>query len=216
MNAPQDLILIGGGEHARVIADAARSRPDLWNVVGFVDPNPCPKTVSLGIRQFRSEHDGLANASSSHFVLGIGKIDSLLLRRELVKQYAEPGVRWATVVHASACVSPSAILGEGVVIFAGAIVNTAAVLERHCMVNSGAIVEHDVRVGEFTFVGPGATIGGGTDIGADSYLGLGCRVRDHISVGRAVMLGMGTVVVKAVPDGATMMGVPAREKGLTR
>jgi len=30
-------VLIGGGEHARVVLDAARGQPEQWAVVGFVE-----------------------------------------------------------------------------------------------------------------------------------------------------------------------------------
>ncbi|MGH8248101.1 MAG: hypothetical protein ACREUU_16895, partial [Gammaproteobacteria bacterium] len=44
------IILIGGGGHARVIAEAVRSNVDRFELVGFVDPNECSETTrALGI-----------------------------------------------------------------------------------------------------------------------------------------------------------------------
>ena len=34
------VILISGGEHAGVVADAIRSNPCSFDLIGFVDPNP--------------------------------------------------------------------------------------------------------------------------------------------------------------------------------
>ena len=39
MSTIRDLVVLGGGGHARVVIQAAQSRPTEWNVVGYVDPN---------------------------------------------------------------------------------------------------------------------------------------------------------------------------------
>ena len=40
-----ELIVIGGGEHSRVVIEAVRSHPEPWRIIGFVDPLPCRETV---------------------------------------------------------------------------------------------------------------------------------------------------------------------------
>lgn len=213
MSEPCDLILIGGGEHARVLADAAASRPELWRVMGFVDPQPCPETERrLGLRAFASDDDALREVGNAWFILAIGRIRCGDLRRKLVARYSAAGARWATVVHCTAWVSPTATVAPGAAVFAGAVVQTGAAVRSHAVVNTGAIIEHDVTVGDFTLVAPGAAIGGGTVIGPDAYLGLGCRIRDHLQIGSGVTVGMGAVVTRSVRDGVTVTGVPARER----
>jgi len=208
---PEDLLIIGGGEHARIVAEAARSRPEEWNVMGFVDPKPNADTARrFDLRRYSSDMEGMAQSSNRRFVLGIGQMGSTPLRRRLTALYNGKGARWAVIVHIGAWVSSTAILQEGVVVMAGAVVNSGARVGRHSIVNSGAIVEHDVDLGEFSTIAPGAITGGGTQIGAGSYLGLGCRIRDHIRVGANVTVGMGAVVIRDLPADSTVVGVPAR------
>lgn len=210
--APRDLIVVGGGEHARVVVDAARTRPDLWHVRGFVDPRPVAQTVALGLEWLGDDSRALATQLPHHaFVLGVGAIGPGSVRAAIVTRYDEAGVSWATVVHASAVVSPTALLGEGTAVLAGAIVNPGAVVGRHVVVNSAAVVEHDVRVGDLAQIAPAAAVGGGASLGRDCYLGLGCRVRNHVEVGEGALVGMGAVVVAPVRPGAVVMGVPAKE-----
>jgi len=215
-----DLIVIGGGEHARVVIEAARSRPESWRLLGFVDPSPCHETVSsLGIDRLGSDDEGLARAGASGgpaFILGLGCVGVGPRRHELTTRYDARSARWATVVHARAWVSPSAVLGRGVLVSAGAVVNAGARLGDHTVVNTGAIIEHDVVLGPFTQAAPGAVLGGAAVIGAGSYLGLGCRVRDHVRIGDGVVVGMGAVVVDSVPDRQVVVGVPARATSVTR
>jgi sugar O-acyltransferase (sialic acid O-acetyltransferase NeuD family) len=210
------LVVIGGGEHARVVIEAARSRPDLWEVRGFVDVHPNPETESrLGVPRLGSDDEGrtLAAAGGVQFVLGIAGPGSRGARSAVVKAYDEAGAHWATVVHATTWVSPSAHLGEGVFVSAGAVINSGARVERHAVINTGAIIEHDVLVEEFAQVSPSAAIGGGARVGRQAYVGLGACVRDHLEIGEAATVGMGAVVVASVPRDVVVVGNPARAEG---
>ncbi len=206
-----DLIVVGGGEHARVVIDAARSRPGAWNVVGFADPKPCEETARrLRVQWLGSDEDVLARYGNAWFIIGVGAIGVSETRPAVAARYDRAGVRWATVVHSAAWVSESAQLGRGAVVLAGAVVNSGARIGDHCVVNTGAIIEHDVILGAFSQAGPGAAIGGGARVGERCYLGLGCRVRDHVCIGSGSIVGMGAVVVSSVAEGSVMVGIPAR------
>jgi len=214
-----DLVVIGGGEHARVLIEAARSRPDRWNVIGFVDVEPGEETSRrMGIPRLGSDDEGrrMAAAGAAHFVLGIAGLNSLNARESLAAAYDEAGVRWGTIVHATAWISPTARLDGGVFVSAGAIINSGARMERHAVINTGAVIEHDVVVGEFAQVSPGAVLGGGSRVGARSYVGLGASVRDHVEIGEAAVVGMGAVVVAPVPSGGRVVGNPARPQRTPR
>jgi acetyltransferase EpsM len=203
------LIIIGGGDHARVVADAVRTTNGA-ELAGFVDPVPMDPKHRLGLRQFASDDEALREVRDVSYILGIGGLDTRALRRRLVAQYDQRGARWHTVVHGAAWVSPSAVLAKGAVVLAGAVVNSHAVLGAHAVVNSGAVVEHDVRLGDFAFAAPGAVLGGGAQVGEECFLGLGCRIRDHVMIGDRSVVGMGAVVVESIPADVEVLGVPAR------
>jgi sugar O-acyltransferase (sialic acid O-acetyltransferase NeuD family) len=208
----RQLVVIGGGEHAGVVVDAARTQPDLWELIGFSDPDPRSDAEKrLGIPWLGDDRVVLARLDESgpdvaRLVLGIG--GPVAARRAAVEAFGT--ATWAVIVHAAAWVSPSATLGDGAVVLAGAVVNASATIGRHAIVNSRAVVEHDVEMGDFAHAGPGAVIGGGARIGRDSFIGLGALVRDHLVVGPGATVGMGAVVVDEVPAGTTVAGSPAR------
>lgn len=216
MSGPRDLLVVGGGGHARVVVEVARSRPDCWNLVGFVDPQPAVDTASLlGLARLGDDQAGLTLVAEKGvaLVLGVGSVGVSALRASIVARYAEARADWASPIHAGAWVSPTANVGSGVVVSAGAVVNAGARLGDHVVVNTGAIVEHDVVLGTFTQAAPGSAIGGGTTIGSQCYLGLGCRIRDHVSLGDRVTVGMGAVVVRSAHADCTLLGTPARPTG---
>lgn len=211
MTATRSIVVVGGGEHAGVVIDAIRSQPDAWSLLGFVDPRPCDALARrFSLTRLGDDSDGSRLAGAADLVLGVGSIGVSSRRAQVVAAYGSAG--WAVVVHARAWVAPTAQLGAGTVVMAGAVVNAGAVVGAHCVVNTGAIVEHDCALGDFSQLGPAAVIGGGVTVGAGSYLGLGCRVRDHVTIGAGATIAMGAVVTTSVPDGAVVMGVPARER----
>jgi acetyltransferase EpsM len=203
----QPLVVIGGGEHARVVIETARTRPELWAVEGFVDPRPCEDTQKrLGVKWLGGDH----LRDDVHYVLGVGEVGVGELRQRILAKYAD--ARFATIVDARAHVSPTARLEPGAVVFAGAVVHTGAHVGMHAVIGTGAIVEHDVSIGNFAQLGPGAVVGGGARIEANSYVGLGARIRDHVTIGAGVMVAMGAVVTANVAAGSTVLGVPARAR----
>jgi acetyltransferase EpsM len=210
------LIVLGGGEHACVVIDAARTRPELWAVQGYAAPDATdgPADVAwLGDdAALAARLDDLDTIDRPWLVLGFGGGENPggLAARVATTERFGPDTRWATVVHATAWISPTAKLEEGTVVLAQAIVNTRAHVGRHAIVNSAAVVEHDVRVGDGSHIAPGAVIGGGTHLGEHAFIGLGARVRDHLEIGAGAVVGMGAVVIESIAPGATVVSVPAR------
>lgn len=216
------LIVLGGGEHARVVIEAARTQGERWVVQGYVAPDAgngaatatdVPWLGDDGVLATRIE--GLAPNDRPWLVLGFGGGETAagLAARTAATERFGPAARWATVVHATAWTSPTAALEPGAVVLAHAVVNTGAHVGPHAIVNSAAVVEHDVVVGRGAHVAPGAVIGGSTRIGDHAFIGLGARVRDHIEIGAGAVIGMGAVVVESVAAGATVVGIPARPHG---
>lgn len=212
-NEPVPLVCIGGGEHARVVIEAALSRPDRFHVLGFIDSKPCAPTLQrFNVPRLGNDEYGLrllADASPPGFVLGVGAVGGSGAREDILQRYFEAAARFHAVVHARAYVSASALVDDGVFVAAGAVVNTGAHLGIHAVVNTGAIIEHDVSLGPFSQVGPGAVLGGGVVLESHAYVGLGAKIRDHVRIGRGAVVGMGAVVTRSVPAGQVVVGVPA-------
>lgn len=205
-----DIVIVGGGEHAHVVAEALRSAPGRYRLLGFTDVGQGAETVArLGLS--RLGNDGwLERHGDVALALGIGDLPGRARRRQIIESFGFALERWVPVVHSQAWVSPTARLESGAQILAGAIVQSGAVVGTHVLVNTGAIVEHDVGLGPYVSIGPGAILGGGVEIGADSFVGMGALVRDHVRIGQRSVVAMGAVVVADAASEVLLKGVPAR------
>ena len=204
------LILIGGGEHARVVADAAATSPERFELLGFVDLNPDANIAGL---THLGDDAAVDDYQPALGVIAVGTRDSSDSRQEIAGRLTGRLSGWASVVHAASWVSPRAEVEEGAVVMAGCVVQAGARIGRHAIINSGSVVEHDVEIGAFAVLAPGVVVGGGAAIEEGAVVGLRASVRDHITIGRSSMVGMGSVVIDDVEPGTTVMGNPASVGG---
>ena len=207
----KELIIIGGGEHARVLIDTAIALSEEWDVIGFVDQMPCKSTTQhFNIKKLGSDEelDAILNKhQNANLVIGVGDISR---RNKIISSLSFPEDRWANLIHPSAIIASTVILSYGIVVMSRAIIQTGAQVSEHAIINSGAVIEHDVLIGKNTHITSGAVLGGGCSIGDNCTIGLGSRIRDRISIGTGVTVGMGSVVVTDIPENETVVGVPAR------
>ena len=83
--------------------------------------------------------------------------------------------------------------------------------------SSGVVVGGRASVGAFTRFYGSNTVGAGKDdgepvIGSRVMIGAGARLLGSINIGDNVTIGANAVVLKDVPPGKTMVGIPARER----
>lgn len=203
--AEELVVLIGGGGHALVVAETAQAAG--LRIAGFLDDDPnAPLARRLGIERLGPLGAWASVPSEARLVLAIG---NLSIRSRVLAGVDAERVAPA-IVHTSAVVSPSAVLGKGVCVGPAAVIQTCARVDDHAIINTGAIVEHECHVGFNSHVAPGAVLGGRTRVGNCSLVGLGSRVLPEIAIGARAIVGAGAVVIHHVSDGATVAGCPAR------
>jgi sugar O-acyltransferase (sialic acid O-acetyltransferase NeuD family) len=203
------VVIIGSGEHAGVVFETALKAG--WTVEGYISPQVDKNFEKRFNLKYLGSDDEIIGISKERtdlkFISAVG--DNAQRVKIIDNLSALPDERWAIIIHPSAVVSDFSEIGIDTVVFSRAIIQTGAVIGRHVIINSGAVVEHDCAVFDFVHIAPGAVTGGGVKIGEYSFLGLGSRVRDHINIAEKCTVGAGSVVVRDIPAGETVVGIPA-------
>lgn len=213
------VVLIGGGGHAIVVAEAARLAEH--PIAGFLDDHPAAPLAAILIdlpHPFAAPSclgplQAVEVIGDRNWIVALG---DLRARRAAIKCATGPGGcggKATSVIHPTAIVSPSAVIGPGTFIGPGAIIHARARVGAHSIINSGAIVEHDCVLDENVHIAPGAVMAGGVKVGRDTLVGLGSRVLPQVRIGHLSVVGAGAVVVGDVADGVTVVGVPASPLG---
>lgn len=204
----EDVVLIGGGGHAKVIIDILRYSPQ-YNIVGICDRNSEGVEGVPVIGTDEILPDLYTQGVNSAFIC-IGANQKR--RWELYQQLKQLGYSLPVLKHPNCIVSKNVQIGEGTCIMPGAIINSGAKLREMVIVNTGSIIEHDCIIGENSHISPRTCLCGGVNVGAHTHIGAGSVVNPAISIGGSVVVGSGSVVIRNVKDEVTVIGVPAKEK----
>jgi sugar O-acyltransferase (sialic acid O-acetyltransferase NeuD family) len=210
VSAPQAVIVIGAGGHARVLLDVL-ARCGVM-VAGLTDADPAKHgKLVAGFRILGA--DGVLERhppGSTILVNAMGSTESMITRQAIFERLKAAGYGFMTVTHPSAVIAPDAVLGEGVQVMAGAIIQPGAKIGANSILNTGAQVDHECVIGAHVHLAPGATLSGTVGVGDGTHVGTGATIVQGLRVGRGCLVAAGSVVTKDVADGERVAGVPAR------
>ena len=208
MVALPPVTVVGAGGHALVSIEVLREAGHVVRGCVAADVSAATGLGRLGVPVLgtQAQLEALLTESSSAFV-AVGDNEA---RQRLVMVTLGSGGDLVSAESPAASVSSSASIGRGSLIMPGSAINAMASTGLGAIVNTGAIVEHECTVGDFVHIAPGAVLAGNVTVGEGALVGLGARVLPGRGIGSWAVVGAGAVVVDDVPDGGTVVGVPAR------
>lgn len=196
----EQVIVIGGGGHAKVVIDCILSAGD--RVVGVLDDGLDIGNIVLNIPVLGKIEDYI-KYTDKQFIIAIG---SNVVRRRIAENMK---VKWYTAVHPRSVVSQYADIGAGTVVMPNAVINAGTSVGEHCIINTGAAVEHDNQLEDYVHISPAASLGGTVSIGKETHIGIGATVKNNIHICDSCIIGAGAVVVKSITESGTYVGIPA-------
>lgn len=198
------LVIIGASGHGKVIADIAVRNG--YEEIVFLDDDAsvkeCAGFPAVGKTGQAVEMDG-----DKIVAIGNAKI------RERIQEGLNDVV---TLIHPDAAISRRVVIGEGSVVMAGAVINSDVVIGKGCIINTGASVDHDCQISDFVHVSVGAHVAGTCEIGKRTWIGAGATVSNNVNICSDCMIGAGAVVIKDIEKPGTYIGVPAKEKKMSK
>lgn len=207
----RDLVIIGAGGFGREVVDvvlACNREHAAWRLIGVVDD--APSSVSLarleatdvpylgGIEDLPQDAD---------VAIGVG---SPVARRRIAEVVRRRGHRCPPVVHPSATIGSQFVHGPGLIVLGGVSIGTNVSLGDHVHLNAHAVLGHDVRASDFVSINPNATVSGECSVGDTTLVGASSTVLQQLTVGSRVTIGAAACVTRPLPDGCTVVGVPAQ------
>jgi sugar O-acyltransferase (sialic acid O-acetyltransferase NeuD family) len=193
------LLIIGAGGHGKVVADTAEACG--YSDIAFLD-QIWPERTENG----RWKIIGKPTQKDAKVFCAVGKND---IRARIFEEYRLNDS--LVLMHPSAILSPTVMIGPGALVVAGCVVNADTTIGRGTILNTACSVDHDCTIGDFVHISPGAHLGGGVRVGDRTWIGIGAVVREGVRIGKNVIVAAGAAVVSDVADGVRVGGIPARE-----
>lgn len=204
----RNVAIVGDGGHGKVIRELINARPDT-RLAAVLDDKF--RTLEFGKEWYTGPPEAVIELRKLIpdvlFLIAIGNNS---VRKKLAERLRLKKENFITLIHPSAIVSESAVIGEGTVIMAGAIIQADARIGAHCIINTGAVAEHDNQISDYVHLSPRVTLSGAVAVQEGAHLGTGASVIPQLTIGAWSTVGAGSAVIRSIPDRATAAGAPAR------
>ncbi len=194
----RSIVIVGAGGSGRGVRDlvyAINQAAPTWSFAGFLDDEKAPGPIGPSSMLYTLSVDCYAISIADPTV-----------RQRIDTNEREP----AWLVHPRAAIARSSHPGPGMIVRANASIGPDVEVGRHVYVNMNGTIGHDARLGSYVTIQPGANVGGLARIEMGATIGAGAVVLPGVTVGAFASVGAGAVVTRDVPDGATVVGNPAR------
>ncbi|MEG0505468.1 MAG: acetyltransferase [Raoultibacter sp.] len=203
------ILIVGGGGHSLVVMEACEFAG--YHPMGILDEAIPAGSIVGGVSVLGGD-----DLMTSVFEKGVRSAcvavgGNLPLRKFLTDKLLGIGYRIPSLVHCACYLSRTASVDWGSVLLPGCIVNAGAIIGKCTTLNSGCIVEHECRVGNYSHIAPKAVLLGSSCVGELTLIGSGATILPGVTIGSGCIVGAGSVVLRDVPDGAVVVGNPARD-----
>ncbi len=206
----EKLVIWGASGHALVVADII-GLCGKYEIAGFLDDVNIDRDGSYfnnyKIFGGRRHLDSFQLEGIRHLIFGFGNCRN---RLELAKVAKQKGFSFVEAIHPKAIIASRVDIQPGTVIAAGAVINPGSTIGEHVIINTSATIDHECIIEDGVHIGPGVHLGGHSKIEEGSWIGIGASIIDHIHIGKYSIVGAGSVVLRDIPDGVVVYGVPSR------
>ncbi len=203
-------VIIGAGKYGEVYLDYLQQAG--IEIVGFLDDNPNEWNLKihgvpvLGAISKLSILKEEMNVEAVYCPLGNNR-----LRVKFLEMAKELGYDTPSYIHPSVTISDNVTIGKGVYILLGTNIMPETRIEDYVMISMGVNIAHHNVLSKGTFLSTGCNFGASILAKPYTYCGIGSTIMTGLTeLGTDCLIGAGAVVIKDVPDGAVVAGVPAK------
>lgn len=204
------LIIVGAGGFGREVLAWARQSLQFeraWTIKGFIDDNadalrgkntPAPWLGTVQDHQPKPDEV---------FVCAMG---IPAVKRRCMELLAARGAAFTRLIHRTAVLGDNVVMEDGVILCPYTVVSANNRLGRGVAINFHSSVDHDANVDDWSQVNCHCDLTGAVEVGKEVFIGSSVAIIPGVRIGDGAYLGAGSVVLRDVPPGAKVFGVPAR------
>lgn len=207
------IVLVGAGGFGREVLQWARAAwPNLANrIAGFLSADAYASDSRGDRPPIIGTPESFAPQPGDGLLLAIGIPG---VRRRVAESLIARGAEFLSLVHPTAVVASTAMLGDGSIVCPYAVISDVACVGRFVLVNYHASIAHDAAAADFSVLSPYSTLGGDASIAEEVFLGLHASVGPRVTVGPRSKVAANSCVLRDTPADSLVIGVPGRASPL--
>lgn len=202
------IIIIGSGavaaEVCTYIIDINKIASKNLIIKGFIDDSYDNFKKNAAKYKFTEPYLGSSDSyevnSENMFIFGFANIESRLnfLKKDIAKKMS-----FITIIHPSAVISNTAIIGNGNIINPYCIIGPNATLGDNNILTSYSFISHDCKVGSNNFFSTSG-LSGNVRVGDNNFFGVRATVIPDVSIGCNNVIQAGMTIHKDISDNETV------------
>jgi sugar O-acyltransferase (sialic acid O-acetyltransferase NeuD family) len=188
------IIVVGASGHSAEIDDYFNMEKQFGftptkEIIGFIDDSESSYASYKFSAPFLGSIKSHQVRSDCFYIMGIANVK---YRRPIAEKLVAEGASFTSYIHPTATISPSAVIGEGVVIALHVNIGPNVVVGDFTLLNSRCSLGHDTKVGKYNFISPNVCFSGFSSIGDENLFGINSATIPGIAVGdrNKIMAGM--------------------------
>lgn len=208
----KNVVIVGGGGFGRELACWLEQtlEHDAMRIAGFLDDGfavGAPVHVAYRYPVLGAIADYVIGEHDL-FVLAIGAPAAKL---RIAAELEARGAVFMSVIHPSALLARTAVLGKGVVMCPFSLVSADAEIGNFVALNAYTSIGHDAVVGAGCTLSAHVDITGSVVLGQGVFAGTHAAVLPKVKVGAGATIGAGAIVARNVAAGTTVYAMPAKK-----
>lgn len=192
----------GAGREAREIAELTGKWDEIVLIDDIAEEGTICGSKRLRYETFRQKY----GPEDTEIIVAVGEP---VWKGALYSKAALDRYSFARLIHPTAYVSPSAVLGNGIIIKMGSFISCDTVIGDNSSVEVGCMIAHDCKIEENCQISSGVSLGGGCVIRKGVFIGMNACIREMVEIGEDSIVGIGAVVLHDIPKNAVAWGNPA-------
>lgn len=205
------LIILGAGNMAKIATEYAMLSKDYnkeWAIVGCLEFEGKDTVADPKYPPIIGTIEGYQPTEEDVFFCSYALVED---RKKSVQLMEQKGAKFINLIHPSANVLSTSILGVGNMIGAFTTISVNVKIGNHTIIQDHCNIGHDSVIGDFSHLYVGNIVCGINTLGECTTVYTGSVIYPKLKVGGGATIGAGSVVMRAVKPGTTVMGNPAKK-----
>lgn len=203
----EDCVIVGAGTYGQVYAEYLQED---YNIFGFIDDDEKLSNTEInGIKvlgNFNFLLNSIENSVNVFIPIGNNKV-----RVELFKKVIDKGFKTPNFIHKTAQIHSSVKKGKGIYILPATQIMPLTEVEDFVLISMGVNIAHHTVIEQGCFFSQGTNIGASIHFKEKVFCGIASTVMTGVKeIGANSLIGAGAVIIKDIPDGATVVGNPGK------
>ena len=202
----KDLIIIGAGNVGGFLALNQNLFNESYNIIGFLDDDINKTGKDFWKIPVIGKIDDINKFRDTSVAIGIANPK---IKKSILEKIGDD-FDFPNFISKNAWISNVVTIGEGVIIYPNVSINHESSIDDFVVINMNCAIGHNSTIKKCCSLAPGVNFAGFTNVDSFVEIGIGVSTVQQIRIGEGSIIGGQTILVKDVPDGATVVGNPGK------